>query len=169
MIYAGIDPGLTGAIAFLDERGDTFSGGVYDTPVTAVARSGKGKRFVLDEPGMRALLLMVPRDDLCVALEQVGPMPKQSPNSSFTFGTGYGTWRGMLVMAQIRHVLVRPQRWQRDMMDGTPPGDGASIVVARRRWPGVDLHRKKDHGRADALLLAEWGRTRGFAVVGEEP
>lgn len=168
MITAGIDPGLSGAIAFLDERGEPYCGGVYDTPVVEVPRSNGGKRHAFDLPEMASLLRMVPADSLSVVLEQVGPMPGQGVTSMFRFGEGYGCWQGILAALGIRYVLVHPQRWQRAMLDGVPRGDGASLIVAKRRFPKVDLHRKKDHGRADALLLAEWGRTRAFAAVAGE-
>lgn len=169
MIFAGIDPGLSGAIAFLDETGEPAFGGVYDTPVLAVARSAGGQRRVLDQPAMVALLRTVPADELAVVLEQVGPMPGQGVTSMFRFGEGFGVWQGILSALQVRHVLVRPQTWQKAMLAGVVCSGGASIIVARRRWPRVDLHRVKDHGRADALLLAEYGRTRAFASVAVAP
>jgi len=36
-----------------------------------------------------------------------------------------------------------------------------SLTVARRLFPNLDLHRKADHNRADALLIAEWARRQG--------
>ena len=47
------------------------------------------------------------------------------------------------------------------MMDGEPKEKDASRVVARRLYPAQTeewLSRKKDHNRADALLLATYGR-----------
>lgn len=35
-----------------------------------------------------------------------------------------------------------------------------SLAVARRLFPDVSLSRKKDHGKADALLLAWWARVQ---------
>lgn len=35
-----------------------------------------------------------------------------------------------------------------------------AILIAQRLFPGVDLPRKKDHGRADAILLAEYARRK---------
>lgn len=165
-IHVGIDPGLSGAIAFLDAAGEPVGIGIADTPVLTVSRSTGGKRSIMDLPGCRELLLSVaPASSLRVVLEQVGPMPGQGVTSMFRFGEGYGAWQGLLAALQIPHQLVHPQRWQRAMLDGVPRGDGASLLVARRRWPGIDLHRKKDHGRADALLLAEYGRTRAWAAL----
>lgn len=164
MIYVGIDPGLYGAIAFIDEAGEALR--VEDTPVLLLKRSGKNERHVLDEDGMVALLASWPATELRVILEQVGPMPKQGLGSTFNFGDGFGCWKGILAGMRLKRLLVRPQRWQADMLDGVPRCDGASLIVARRRFPRVDLHRKKDHGRADALLLAEYGRTRAFAAAG---
>jgi hypothetical protein len=34
------------------------------------------------------------------------------------------------------------------------------LNYARRRFPGVDLHRKADHNRAEALLIASYARSK---------
>ena len=33
-----------------------------------------------------------------------------------------------------------------------------AIIIAQRLFPTVSLARKKDHGRAEALLIAEYAR-----------
>ena len=76
----------------------------------------------------------------------------------FSFGRGLGLWEGLIVAMRLRYQLVAPQRWQKTMLDGMSKGKGASLAVAKRLFPSVELSRVKDHGRADALLLAEFGR-----------
>jgi len=165
MIYIGIDPGLTGAVAFLGEDGEPVGLGVVDTPTLTVRRSTGGKRNVYDLQAMAALLGGFSAGGVRVVLEQVGPMPGQGVTSMFRFGEGFGIWQGIIGALALPVTLVHPQRWQKAMLDGVPRGDGASLLVARRRWPAVDLHRKRDDGRADALFLAEFGRTRVFAAM----
>ena len=81
----------------------------------------------------------------------------------FTFGRNLGAWEGLLAALHISYVMPAPQQWQRGLI---MPSDGAdpkarSLAVARRLFPDADLSRKKDHGRADALLLAWWARRQG--------
>ena len=35
---------------------------------------------------------------------------------------------------------------------------GRAILAASRLWPEMDFSRKKDHNRASALLMGEYGR-----------
>jgi hypothetical protein len=164
MIFVGIDPGLAGAIAFISN-----SEGVplraLDTPT--LVGGTKGRRDY-DINQMRAYLstlnTLVARGEVFAVIEHVHSMPKQGVASSFSFGRGVGLWEGLLVGLGIPYQKVTPQRWKQAMMDGMPKGKGSSIIVAKRLFPSVELNRKKDHGRADALLLAEFLRkehTRG--------
>ena len=59
---------------------------------------------------------------------------------------------------------VTPVRWKKTLMDGMAKEKEASVAKALQLWPQVGhlLKRRKDHNRADAMLLAEYGRrTRG--------
>ena len=60
----------------------------------------------------------------------------------------------------IPYVAPRPQEWQRGLVDRKAGKDikAASLATARRLFPGASLAREKDHGRADALLIAWWAR-----------
>ena len=148
--FVGIDPGATGCAALVHDHGhDLF-----------------------DWPGDPALV--VPRladwlarfDVRLAALEKVGAMPGQGVVSMFTFGKNVGTWHGILAALSIPYVSPRPQDWQKGLVDRKAGKDtkAASLATARRLFPGADLGRKKDHGRADALLLAWWARRQGIGT-----
>ena len=90
-----------------------------------------------------------------------GKQMSMGVTSAFSFGQGYGVWLGILSALEIPHTLVTPQAWKKSMMPGEPKDKDASRVVCKRLFPvQVDewLSRKKDHGRADSILLAEYGR-----------
>lgn len=146
--FIGIDPGATGCAALVHDGGhDLF-----------------------DWPGDPALV--VPRladwlarfDVRLAALEKVGAMPGQGVVSMFSFGQNVGVWHGILAALSIPYVCPRPQDWQRGLVDRKAAKDtkAASLATARRLFPDADLGRKKDHGRADALLLAWWARRQGI-------
>jgi len=145
-IYIGIDPGQTGAIAFL-------------TPI-------ENNNIVIDfEDSLLALSLMLantrsPHYFLYAAIEKVSSMPKQGVASSFKFGTNFGIWQGRLEALQIPFVFVTPRKWQKEVFDSMAQGDRKemSLNLARRLFPWADLRLKKHHSRADALLIAEWLR-----------
>lgn len=157
MIFCGIDPGLDGAVAILHQNGTVE---FYDTPTVQI-----GKKRDYDLPGMREILARLDDLDTCtqkplVALERVHSMPGQGVASMFSFGGGFRAWEMALVCLRLPYELISPQRWKKALMDGAPKDKDASRVVACRLFPNLngELKLKKHHGRADALLLAEYLR-----------
>jgi len=148
--FLGIDPGATGCAALIHDGGhDLF-----------------------DWPGDPALVVPSLTDWLArfeiklAALEKVGAMPGQGVVSMFSFGQNVGAGQGILAAMAIPYVCPRPQEWQRGLLDRKAGKDtkAASLAPARRLFPDADLGRKKDHGRADALLLAWWARRQGIGA-----
>lgn len=94
-------------------------------------------------------------------VERVHAMPKQGVSSSFRFGRAYGTILGVLAGAEVPTVLVTPTTWKKHY--GLRGADGeASRELAIRLYPSVrGLTRKKDHNRAEALLMAHWHLVTG--------
>jgi len=139
----GIDPGITGAVAYLD--GDRAE--VWDMP--AVAK-------VVASSDLASLLLSVGAKD--AVLERAQSMPKQGVASSFGYGVTYGQILGVLGALHISTRLVRPAQWkQRAGLIGKGKEDSRELAI--RLWPSLadKLARKKDHGRAEALLIARFG------------
>jgi crossover junction endodeoxyribonuclease RuvC len=147
MYYIGIDPGQSGAVAVLDSK--------------------HGYIDVLDWPGDEILVAKLVcaircqietlKYSLVAALEDVHAMPKQGVSSTFKFGSNFGIWRGILAAYGIPFQLVKPRTWQTGIIRKAD-GKQASLAVARRMFPKAELHLKKHHGRADALLIAHWLR-----------
>ena len=151
-IIIGIDPGLTGAVAMMTDEYVYL----YDTPVEQV-KKGKTIKSEYLPSGMAALLRGIEIDH-CY-LEKVGPMPGQGVTSMFGFGKGYGLWIGILAALNIPYTLVTPQAWKKSVMQGVSDKDAAR-GRAMQLYPRVEhsLSRKKDIGRADALLIAHYGK-----------
>jgi len=152
MNIIGIDPGVTGAVAIISRSGV----GLYDTP-TALVKVGKTARTEYMPAEMAALLRG--ERNAHVFIEKVGAMPGQGVTSMFGFGKGFGLWLGILSALEIPYTLVTPQAWKKLMMSGMADKDAAR-TRAQQLFPGAAaaLSRKKDIGRADALLIAEYGR-----------
>lgn len=173
MVFVGIDPGLSGAIAILRPNGSVAS--VSDTPVLKV-----GGRGEMD--GRRCLLLLREAMRLasvgrCVAvIEWAMAMPPrtrpgQKPrsaglSSTFNYGVGFGTWLGLLYGLQIPFQKARPQAWKKELLMGySNPDKSVSIAVAGKLWPDAVIGKKD--GRAEALLIAEFGRRLHGAFTGD--
>jgi crossover junction endodeoxyribonuclease RuvC len=101
-----------------------------------------------------------PFDHTLASIEQVHAMPGEGAVGAFSFGTGYGIWLGLLAALQVPHQFVTPQAWKKLMLAGGAKEKDAARLKAMQLYPCVAdrLTLKKHHGRADALLIAEWAR-----------
>jgi crossover junction endodeoxyribonuclease RuvC len=154
MIIAGIDPGQTGAVAIIYCDSKTVT--LIDTPTEQVKKGKTNKTEYL--PSSMAEILRTIKIDH-VYIEKVGAMPGQGVTSMFGFGKGFGLWLGILAGLRIPYTLVTPQAWKKNLMEGISDKDAAR-GKAMQLYPDCtrELSRKKDIGRADALLIAEYGR-----------
>lgn len=153
MKIAGIDPGLSGAIAILDE----MTVRCVDAPTLAV-KSGKKTRQHFDLQAMTRTLRDCSPDH--VFIESVHSMPAQGVASSFQFGMGFGMWQGILAAMGIPYTLVTPQRWKKAMLADMGSEKSAARLRAGQLFPSSaeQFARVKDDGRAEAALIAEYGR-----------
>jgi crossover junction endodeoxyribonuclease RuvC len=158
MIFVGIDPGLGGAVAVLHPDGAIS---LHDTPTILVKKTSGKKRHYLPAEMVGVLLLAKNRSpgwDIRVALENIAARPGQGVTSMFSMGRGLGLWEGLLAGLGIPYELVTPRVWKASF--GLGKDKGESIIRAQQLFPRaeVELRRRKDDGRAEALLIAEWLR-----------
>ena len=75
----------------------------------------------------------------------------------FRFGEAAGAIYGLLVGMNLPVTFVRPQQWQRFHQVGAAPD--AARQRAMQLYPALAsfLARKRNHHRADALLLGHYG------------
>ena len=156
-MIVGIDPGMSGAIAFLLDSGHPAR--VQPMPTL---KETKTKRC-LDEVSIVHLLSHRAQAIDMVFIEKAQSMPGQGVSSCFNYGAGWGILRGICAGIGIPYTLIHPTTWKRTMCRDVPKGKDASIIVAKRLWPNVSLlptprSRKDNDGMADALLIAEYGR-----------
>lgn len=153
----GIDPGLTGALALLEVSG---GGRTVDVQFADMPTARVGKGSVIIEAILAEQIRQLRPDSAYVEL--VHSMPSQGVVSTFTFGMGFGIVRGVLAALAVPTRYLPPQQWGRAV--ALPKGDDASRVRACQLFPAVapQLRRVKDHGRADALLIALAGYRMGL-------
>ena len=84
MYAIGVDPGLSGALAIVDDNGGVVA--LHDTPILTL-RVARGLRHDYDVPGMSALLHPYAGQHAHVIIEQSQALPGQGVRSMFT--TGY--------------------------------------------------------------------------------
>lgn len=165
----GVDPGLKGAIARIAWH--PASGEVYPRVLVwdcPIVKAKRGHEF--DVSQMAAVLDEIVESNtecwhptpMVAAVERGIPMPQQASNSTYKQGRGQGLWEGMLAARNIPYELVNPQAWKK-ALDLTKQPKDASRARAAALFPATRerLTRKKDDGRAEAILIAEWRRRQG--------
>lgn len=151
-VVLGIDPGLSGALAALDSGGRVVE--VLDMPTL---ETGNGRRSI-NVVELRRVLNSLPPIRACW-IENVASMPTDSRVAAFAFGRSVGAIETACLLSHVPLQRVTPQVWKRaaGLSAGAPKA--ASLEAAMRLLPGCApyLTRVKDHGRADALLIARYG------------
>jgi hypothetical protein len=141
----GIDPGLSGAIAFFFPAAPDRVA-AEDMPVVA------GE---VDAATLAARILQM--GPAFAVVERVASMPKQGVASTFKFGASYGAVRGVLTALQIRTHLVAPALWKKHFKLDSDKEKARALALRLFAASPEHFSRKKDHGRAEAALLAVYG------------
>ena len=157
MLIIGIDPGLSGAVACLDHRGLRS---LEDIPI--MSRSGRGfVKHQINGAGLATLLKDQiaehgdGKDALCVYIELVNAMAGQGRSSIASLGMTVGMIEGVVVALGLPHQYVTPQTWKKHYkLDSDKE---RARALAQRFYPNASITRKKDHNRAEAILIARYG------------
>ncbi len=167
----GIDPGITGAVAFLN--GDDVT--IFDTPYFTVKgkkskTTGKpSQRKIYDDDGMAGIISdllydedgrgIVPNYSCHCFIEKVGAMPGEGAVGAFSFGCGWGIWRGILAGNRIPRTFVTPQAWKKEIMKGISDKTAARVRASQLFPRQAHLFKLAKHdGRAEAALIAKYGQ-----------
>lgn len=149
---AGIDPGASGAIAFVGSDGSAWAEH-FDTKDAASMRD-----WLKSQP--KPLIAVVERVSTGGANNNAATGHRMSPRSAFTFGGSYYTPKAVLTCLRIPQTEVTPGKWQKQIVGiGGVKGKERKDAIrkaAQARWPDVELSRKKDSATADALWIARW-------------
>ena len=144
-MIAGIDVGLKGAIGLLYENGTAY---VYDMPVFSKE---------VNAAALATMFREFPPDHVYMEAVNSFGMGRQS---AFNFGQGCGAIRGVLATLEIPFTPVSPSKWKKSFNLGKDKDE--SRAVATRLFPSLapQFVRKKDDGRAEAILIAKWGEKK---------
>jgi len=159
-IYIGIDPGVTGAVAIIDPINGLE---VHDMPVHVVP-NGKRKESQVDATALFELLqntLFGSRDAVLI-LEKTQPM-QDSAMTAFSMGMSRMAVIAVAGILEIPRIDVTPQEWKKHFVLLKCDKE-ASRSLALQRFPALreNLKNKNHHNRAEALLIALWGKEKGW-------
>ena len=153
MKVIGIDPGLKGAIAVLQ---DNKVKEVFDVPVMP---EGKKNKRQLNSAQLVKLLkdIISDNEEVSVVVENVSAMPGQGVTSMFNFGQTFGAIKGICAALGLPIFFVRPAKWKK-YFDLINSSKDASRTKAIEMYPSLSdqLSKKKDVNKSDAILIARF-------------
>tara|TARA_B100001989_G_C24259197_1_gene326003 strand:+ start:60 stop:551 length:492 start_codon:yes stop_codon:yes gene_type:complete len=153
MKIIGIDPGLSGAIAVL-ENNNVLN--VFDIPVMS---EGKKNKRQLNSALLVNLLRenIIKDEEVAVVVEQVNAMPGQGVTSMFNFGQTFGAIKGICAALELPIYFVRPSKWKKHFELINSSKD-SSRTKAIEMYPKLSnqLAKKKDVNKSDAILIARY-------------
>lgn len=153
MIVAGIDPGKSGALAITYPDGSVQA---FDVPRVKL----KGKDVPAWQEWQRSWsgAFDFAGVDLIV-IEDVSSRPGQGVTSMFTFGRTLGFAHALAVASGASVQMVTPSVWKGKLglLNSSKEASREKATALYPKSVGL-LDRVKDDGRAEAILLAHYGR-----------
>ena len=155
MRIIGIDPGLSGGIAILD---DLKIYDIFDMPIMS---EGKKNKNQLNSAQLVSLIKdsTKPDAEIAVVVEQVNAMPGQGVTSMFNFGQTFGAIKGVCAALELPIFFVRPSKWKKhfELINSSKDASRTKVI---EMYPYISsrLTKKKDVNKADAILIARYFR-----------
>ena len=160
-IYVGIDPGVTGGVAFLHENGE------LELSVIPKIKNKVDYREL-------SRLLSGREGDVKVCIEDVHSIYGSSAKSNFSFGLIKGFKMGVCYTCDYVIELVPPKTWQKEIWTnadkvlksgGKTDTKATSLMAAKRLFPNETFLKSKRakkpfDGLYDAALIAEYCRRK---------
>jgi crossover junction endodeoxyribonuclease RuvC len=152
MRVVGIDPGVSGAIALLDDSERI----VCDLPTEPVSKGRQVDPVALSH-------LLTAWGPARVVIEDNRANGGNGSLANYSMGHSIGSIVAVVLLGGYPLLRIKPQDWQREVGLATVHAKdrkAASSARARELFPVLhpDLKRVADHNRAEALLIAEYGR-----------
>ena len=153
MKIIGIDPGLSGAIAVL-ENVKVLS--LFEMPVMA---EGKKNKRQLNSAQLVNIIKENTNGDeeIAVIVEQVNAMPGQGVTSMFNFGQTFGAIKGVCAALGLPIFFVRPSKWKKhfELINSSKDASRTKVI---EMYPSFSkqLAKKKDVNKSDAILIARF-------------
>lgn len=183
MIFIGIDPGISGGIAAIDQKCQCTL--VKTTPCITIKKNNK-KKSDYDVLTMSEYLKKFVNQNAYVCQELTHAMPGNGGVSMYHFGRGHGIWEGIIGALGLPHIFCTPQKWkemypelmqeklskeERAVLSASQisawkrkkkaEAKKKSIELAKKLFPSIahEIKQVKHDGMAEALLIANWLRS----------
>ena len=155
----GIDPGIAGAIAVLDDKK------IVDVKDLPTMSEGKKNKRQLNSANLSQYISsnIVDFNETVVVVEQVNAMPGQGVTSMFNFGQTFGAIKGITATLKLPIFFVRPSKWKKhfELINSSKDASRTKVI---EMYPSFaeKLSKKKDVNKSDAILIARFFRETGI-------
>jgi crossover junction endodeoxyribonuclease RuvC len=147
----GVDVGLAGACAVVGLEAN----GPHVIAVTDMPVVGVGARRRVDAIALQEWLLETGPNHAIVEAAQA--FPRQGTASIFRYGRAAGVAEGVIAACGISIEYVSPAQWKRAFHLSADKEASRALAIARFPSAHEFFQRKRDHGAAEACLLALYG------------
>ena len=154
MRIIGIDPGLSGGIAILD---DLKIYDLFDMPIMPEGKKNKNQLNSAQLVNIIKKNILKDNQNTFVIVEQVSAMPGQGVTSMFNFGQTFGAIKGICASLGLPIFYVRPAKWKKhfELLNSSKDASRTKVI---EMYPSFSeqLRKKKDVNKADAILIARF-------------
>ena len=153
MKILGVDPGIHGGLAIVIANGDGMAQLVdaIDISVTGVAAKER-----VDPIAIR--VWAETHKPQYAIIERAQAMPRQGSSSGFKYGRATGAIEAVIACCRIPTTIIEPSaRKKFHGLRGGEKESGRQRALQLFLAAHALLTRKKDHGRAEATLIALYG------------
>ena len=150
--FLGIDPGVHGALALIEIREDgPCVVDAIDIPTIGVKAKERVNVHAVQE-------WILKHGPFRAFIERGQAMPRQGASSGYKFGRAVGAIEATVALCNVPLEIVEPSVWKRALKLKGKDKEGAR-QRALELFPHAQhlLTRRKDHQRAEAMLIAYFG------------
>jgi crossover junction endodeoxyribonuclease RuvC len=162
MRVLGVDPGISGGLSVIEitDGAAPVLVGCIDIPVIGVGAKERVdvaaiRNFVEEHKPNRALI------------ERAQAMPKQGASSGFKYGRAVGAIEATIALCSLPAEIIEPSIWKRHWhLPGKDKESGRQKALQLFPDAHAAFARKRDHGRAEAALIALYYVERQSRIAG---
>jgi hypothetical protein len=161
MKILGVDCGIRGGLAVLEINDNTAPQmlAAIDAPVVGVKAKERIDVIALQE-------WLLQHKPAHAYVERAQSMPRQGSSSGFKYGKATGSLETTIVLCGIPIEIIEASAWKKFFHLHAGDKEGAR-QLALQRFPSAHalLARRKDHNRAEAMLIALFASARAGRVA----
>lgn len=151
-VWVGIDPGSTGAVAVIDKEDKIIDILDYEA-------------LILENSLLITIPILKKKYDVqLITLEKLNASACFSKRTNWVLSGNYHIWETAANLSGVEVSLYLPRAWQKGLFEKRHgEKKQRSLNLCRELYPEYNdtyFKFKKDHDRADAVLIARHGKTK---------